>query len=185
MKKILISIILSSFFIMTGCSSLEWRDIYSETNSENLKIQQLSPYSDEEGRKSASFDLVFNSSDYVYPYKLEKFYHVLYMLDVSNVSPIKDVHSIYPITKKETHYEMIVEFKEKNSIMDVINHIYKRVDRKHDINLQSDIDDNHWGHINNKNTNMYKLIVSSNPTKRAIHIMIQEFDGINDSIENY
>jgi hypothetical protein len=183
MKNLITS--LSTFILLTGCASMEWRDVYNEENPHNLKISNLSENKEIEGVKSASFKFNFNSDDYVYPYKIEKFYHVLHMLDSKTDKSIRDIHAPYTIIKKESKYVMIVEFKDNKSVLDVINYLYEKTDNKNDIDLKSSVDGYQWDYINNKTTNMYKLTLTSDKVNKSLNMRIDEFDKINDSLENY
>lgn len=183
MKNIITS--LSTMILLTGCTSMEWREIYTENNTYDLKISQFSEYDNTEGAKSAGLTFTFNSDEYIYPYKIEKFYHVLHMLDSNTDKRIKEIHAPYAIIKKESHYSMIIEFQENKSLLDVINYLYEKVEKENNLDIKPYVEDYHWGYINNKTTNMYKLTLTSDKNNKSLNVMINEFDKSNDSLENY
>lgn len=183
MKKIISAVLLASSLV--GCASLEWREVYDEENSQNLKIMQFSEDSDIEGRKSAGFELKFNSDEYKYPYKIEKFYHIIYMLGAQSDSIIKKIHSPYSITQEESHYKVVIEFKEKQSILDVIDYFYKQANKTYDIELEESVESYHWNHITNKDNKFYKVTLISKSKERAIEVSITSFDDSIDSLDDY
>lgn len=183
MKKIISSAILVAS--LSGCSSLEWRDIYNEENLHNLKITQFSENDDIEGNKSVGFSIKFNPEDYQYPYKLEKFYHVIYMLNAQSDNIIKKIHAPYTLTQKESHYKIVIEFNEKKSILDVVDYFYENTKKNFDIDLINEVEDYHWTHLNNKSNNMYKVNIDSEPKSRIMNVTITDFDKDFDSLYEY
>jgi hypothetical protein len=178
-------IVVPLIILFSGCASLEWRSVYDEELDQNhLQIKQYSENDEKLGIQTAGMEFKFTVDEYKYPLKLEKFYHLIYMLSKQDEN-VKDLYHQYSITYQSPFYEVVVEFKESQSMMDVLDFVYSSVQRETPNHIKTDLEDYHWKHINSDRTNMYKLTFSSTPNKKTIGVMIQEFDKKKDSLENY
>lgn len=110
-------------FFLCGCASQTgWKNIYELKEKEiTFNIYQNYKEKNKTDSTDINIQMMFTQESFVYPYKFEKFYHILHFINTKELDI--EIYSDYKITHMSDNYSFVVKLKNKESIKNIVEKI--------------------------------------------------------------
>lgn len=166
-----LGLILASTIVFGGCSMTPPKLDYTFNSPEldiNIARDHKKIKKTEDSREITSATYKFSYDNYVYPLHLNKFYHLIYLMDNYSEDGVR-MFSKTPLTSQDDTYELVLEFPKNTSLRHAMIYINKNINFRHVHNFEN-IEKLKGFEYLNDNSNLYRVLFSANRDNRTISV---------------